>query len=202
MELRGADLVCERGGRRVFAGLTFHAASGDLLLLRGPNGAGKTSLLRMIAGLLDPVQGRISLTGAEADLALAQQCHFVAHQEAIKPSLTVIENLRFWARFLGEGDVRRGLEAFGLQPLADIPAALLSAGQKRRLALSRLGMVERPVWLLDEPTNALDSISQVRLARVMGDHLEQGGLIVAATHVDLVTKPSRIVDFDRAGRGA
>lgn len=202
MELSGQQLACERGGRLVFSGLSFHVEAGGLLLLRGPNGAGKTSLLRMLAGLIEPARGAIVVKGGEAGLPLAQQCHFVAHQEALKPALTVEENLAFWARFLGGGDVRRGLDAFELAALADLPAALLSAGQRRRLALSRLALLHRPVWLMDEPTNALDAVSQVRLARVMGEHLERGGIIVAATHVDLVLKATRVLDFDTLDRAA
>ncbi len=202
MELKGIDLACDRGGRTVFAGLSFRISAGGLLLLRGPNGAGKTSLLRMIAGLNEPQSGSLSLRGGNETLTLGQQCHFIAHQEAIKPALTVEENLGFWAGFMGSGDIRQGLDVFGLQPLADLPAALLSAGQRRRLALSRLKLVARPVWLLDEPTNALDAVSQMRLARVMGEHLEEGGIILAATHVDLVVKATQVLDFDAVAKAA
>lgn len=202
MELKGDDLACERGGRQVFAGLAFRLAGGGMLALRGPNGAGKTSLLRMIAGLVEPSQGELSLSGGDAERTLAQQCHFIAHQEAQKPALTVEENLAFWGSFLGGGDARRALDAFDLTGLADLPAALLSAGQRRRLALSRLSLVERPVWLLDEPTTALDATSQVKLARLMGNHLEEGGLIVVATHVDLVVKASVVLDFEQLRRAA
>lgn len=202
MELKGIDLACERGGRTVFAGLSFRVSSGGLLLLRGPNGAGKTSLLRVIAGLNEPEHGELSLRGGDTTLSLAQQCHFIAHQEAIKPALSVEENLSFWARFMGSGDVRQGLDAFGLQPLADLPAALLSAGQRHRLALSRLRLLARPIWLLDEPTNALDAVSQMRLARVMAEHLEEGGVILAATHVELVVKATQVLDFDALAKAA
>ena len=197
MELKGEDLACERGGRQVFAGLSFRLSGGGLLVLRGPNGAGKTSLLRMIAGLVEPSCGTLSVMGSDGDRTLPQQCHFIAHQEALKPALTVEENLAFWGAFLDGGDVRRALDAFDLSGLADLPAALLSAGQRRRLALSRLALVERPIWLLDEPTTALDATSQVKLARLMGEHLAQDGLIVAATHVDLVTKASEVLDFEQ-----
>ncbi|MGE0211045.1 MAG: heme ABC exporter ATP-binding protein CcmA [Parvibaculaceae bacterium] len=202
MELKGDDLACERGGRQVFAGLSFRLASGGMLALRGPNGAGKTSLLRMIAGLVEPAHGSLVLSGGNPDCTLAQQCHLIAHQEAQKPVLTVEENLAFWGSFYGSGDVRRALDAFELTALADLPAALLSAGQRRRLALSRLALVERPIWLLDEPTTALDATSQMRLARLMGDHLAQGGLIVVATHVDLVVKANVVLDFEQLRRAA
>lgn len=202
MELRGEDLACERGGRQVFAGLSFRAGAGDLLALRGPNGAGKTSLLRMIAGLIESAAGSLTLEGGAEGRGIGQQCHFIAHQEALKPALTVEENLAFWCDFLGGGDLRAALDAFALQALADLPAALLSAGQRRRLALSRLALDGRPVWLLDEPTNALDATSQMRLARLMGEHLAQGGVIVAATHVDLATKPTAVLDFEPPRRAA
>lgn len=199
MRLIGDKLVCERGGRQVFAGLDFTAGSGELLVLRGPNGAGKTSLLRMIAGLNEPVSGRLQLEGGNAELAIGQHCHFIAHQDALKPALTVAENLAFWGDFLGGGDVAGALSAFNLAPLAQFQAALLSAGQKRRLALSRLALIPRPVWLLDEPTVGLDQASQERLLALISAHLADGGLIIAATHVDIGIKPHRLFDFEGIG---
>ncbi len=184
MELIGEDLVCVRGGREVFSGLGFRVRAGEALLLTGPNGAGKSSLLRLIAGLLRPAAGRIALTGGDAELSAAEQAHYLGHQDALKPSLTVGENLRFWADFLGGGSgvLTDALAAVGLEELADLPAGYLSAGQRRRLSLARLLAAPRPLWLLDEPTAALDATAQGRLADLMRAHLAGRGLIVAATH--------------------
>jgi heme exporter protein A len=184
MELIGRDLDCVRGGREVFSGLDFRVRAGEALVLTGPNGAGKTSLLRMIAGLLRPAAGRIELAGGEAELGVAEQAHYLGHQDALKPSLTVRENLQFWARYLGGGDgaLASALTAVGLEELADLPAAYLSAGQRRRLSLARLLAVPRRLWLLDEPTAALDIAAQGRLTALMREHLGGRGIIIAATH--------------------
>ena len=185
MQLAGENLACERGGRKVFSAVNFSVAPGELLVLRGANGAGKSSLLRMIAGLIEPAGGTLSLSGGDEEATIGQQAHLVAHQDALKPALSVRENLRFWARFLGGSGVMAALEAMGLEKLAEFPAALLSAGQKRRLALARLVVAKRPLWLLDEPTVGLDTASLAGLSQLAADHLAGGGLIIAATHVDL-----------------
>lgn len=184
MELIGRDLVCVRGGREVFSGLGFRVCAGEVLVLTGPNGAGKTSLLRMIAGLLRPAAGRIELAGGEAELGVAEQAHYLGHQDALKPSLTVCENLQFWARYLGGNDeaVPSALAAVGLEELADLPAGYLSAGQRRRLSLARLLAVPRRLWLLDEPTAALDIAAQERLTALMREHIGGRGIIIVATH--------------------
>lgn len=183
MRLSGTGLGCVRGGQQVFSGLSFEVASGQALALTGRNGAGKTTLLRIIAGLLRHSEGQLELVGSEAEASIGEQVHYVGHQDALKPSLSVAENLKFWAAFLGEkSTVDTGLEAVGLSGLADLPAGYLSAGQRRRLALARLVCVERPIWLLDEPTAALDAASQERIGELMRGHLANGGLIVAATH--------------------
>jgi len=182
VQLQAESLACQRGGRMVFTDVNFTLASGQLLELRGPNGAGKSSLLRLIAGLGDPAYGVLSLTGGNAQLAIGQQTHYAAHQEAIKAPLTVIENLKFWGDFLGGGDVAAAIAAFDLDGLADYPAALLSAGQKRRLSLSRLALVPRLLWLLDEPTLGLDAASLDRLMKLLRGHLSGGGLALLATH--------------------
>jgi heme exporter protein A len=184
MQLKGDNLACNRGGREVFSGLSFSLSGGQALLVTGRNGAGKSSLLRMIAGLVGVCAGRLDLTGAEDDATLGEQSHYLGHQDAVKPSLSVSENLRFWAEFLGapRRTIQPALEAVDLVPLADLPAACLSAGQRRRLSIARLVAVPRPIWLLDEPTSALDAPSQKRLANLMRDHLAGGGMIVAAAH--------------------
>lgn len=187
MRLSASELVCRRGGREVFAGLTFSAAAGETLVITGPNGAGKSSLLRMIAGLVRIHAGLLTLADGNPDLTIPEQVHYLGHQDALKPSLSVLENLRFWTDYLGGGgsSVDAGLAAVGLGDLAALPAAYLSAGQKRRLSVARLVTVIRPVWLLDEPTAALDRTAQERLAVLMLDHLGRGGLILAATHAPI-----------------
>ncbi|HEY0299809.1 MAG TPA: heme ABC exporter ATP-binding protein CcmA [Rhizomicrobium sp.] len=185
MQLRGDDLACERGGRLVFAGLNFALAGGEAMVVTGRNGAGKSSLLRVLAGLLRKAGGRLELTGGADEATLAEQAHYLGHLDAMKPALSVGENLRFWASYLGAprgAPIGPALAAVDLADLADLPAGYLSAGQKRRLSIARLVAVRRPVWLLDEPTSALDTPSQDRLAGLMRGHLSSGGMIVAAAH--------------------
>jgi heme exporter protein A len=191
MRLVGRDLACVRGGREVFTGLGFAVADGEALAVTGPNGAGKTTLLRLIAGLLEPAQGRLELIEGAPDTTLAEQAHYLGHRDALKPAMSVRENLEFWYAFLGGRDapaastaeaVLSALDAVGLGPLIGLPAAYLSAGQRRRLAIARLVAAPRRIWLLDEPTAALDAASQDRLAGLMRAHLAGGGIIVAATH--------------------
>jgi heme exporter protein A len=184
MRLSGSSLKCVRGGREVFAGLSFETSAGEVLAVTGANGSGKTSLLRLIGGLLIPAEGTIALEGGEAELTLAEQAHYLGHRDALKPALSVMENLSFWREFLGGevSDAGDSLRAVALDHAAQLPAAYLSAGQRRRLSLARLLTVRRPVWLLDEPTAALDASGQELFAGLMRDHLASGGLIVAATH--------------------
>ena len=198
MELLGQDLTCERGGRIVFRNISLSLKPGQLMQLTGPNGSGKSSLLRLIAGLNEAQTGSVTLEGGSEDLSLGQQAHYVAHQEPVKAALTVAENLAFWRDFLGGGDVDEALEAFDLSRLASYPAGLLSAGQKRRLALARLVLVPRMLWLLDEPTVGLDTASLARLVGVMAEQLDQGGMIIAATHVPLGREPDLRLDLGSA----
>ncbi|MGY8666660.1 heme ABC exporter ATP-binding protein CcmA [Bradyrhizobium sp. UFLA05-109] len=187
MQLSGRGIRCVRGGREVFADLDFVVASGEALAVVGRNGSGKTSLLRLIAGLLVPAGGKIELSGGDAELSLAEQCHYLGHRDALKPALSVAENLSFWADFLGgeRFDGAESLSTVGLDHATHLPAAFLSAGQRRRLSLARLLTVRRPVWLLDEPTTALDVAGQDMFCGLMRQHLERGGMIIAATHMPL-----------------
>jgi heme exporter protein A len=184
LQLAGKDLACERGGRLVFSGLNFSVSAGDALVVTGRNGAGKSTLLRLIAGLLRKSAGTIELAGLAEETVLAEQSHYVGHLDAVKPALSVGENLQFWATYLGapRTSIAPALDAVDLGPLADLPAAYLSAGQRRRLSIARLVAVPRPIWLLDEPTSALDTPSQNRLAELMRGHRAGGGMIVAAAH--------------------
>jgi len=191
MRLQASDLACSRGGREVFSGLRFGLGSGEALLVTGPNGAGKSSLLRLIAGLVRPTSGTLSLDGGDPDLTLPEQVHYLGHQDALKPALTVAENLAFWVQFLGgESAATPALATTGLASIATLPAAYLSAGQRRRLSISRLIAVKRPLWLLDEPTAALDTAGQATLAALMAEHLSGGGLIIAATHGPIGLEPA------------
>ena len=187
MKLVGRNLSCVRGGREVFANLDVEVPAGALIAVRGPNGSGKSSLLRLIAGLLQPAAGTITLDGGDPERSIGEQAHYVGHLDAIKPALTVRENLAFWRSFQGRPAAipEAAVARLGIGALAEFPAAILSAGQRRRLALARLLAAERPIWLLDEPTTALDAQGRGLLDALVGEHLEGGGLALAATHVDL-----------------
>lgn len=187
MRLSARGVTCVRGGRELFAGLDFEASAGEALAIVGPNGAGKTSLLRQIAGLLAVETGHITLDGGDAELTLIEQAHYLGHRDAMKPALTVTENLTFWADFLGGEvtDPATCIAAVGLSHAAALPAGFLSAGQRRRLSIARLLAVHRPIWLLDEPTAALDASSQRMFAGLLTNHLNNSGMIIAATHAPL-----------------
>jgi heme exporter protein A len=187
MQLSGRGVRCVRGGREVFSGLDFVISSGEALAVTGANGSGKTSLLRMIGGLLALAGGSIDLEGGEGELTLAEQAHYLGHRDAMKPALSVLENLSFWRNFLGGEvlDAGQSLKLAGIEHAAHLPAAYLSAGQRRRLSIARLIAVRRPIWLLDEPTSALDAAGQALFTDVMRDHLARGGLVIAATHASL-----------------
>ena len=200
MRLSAIDLACRRGGRDVFDGISFSVTNGEGLIVAGRNGAGKSSLLRMVAGLLRIAGGRLALEGGDSELTIGEQAHYLGHQDALKPSLSVGENLRFWSGFFGVSSANIGsaLTAVGLDSLADLPAAYLSAGQRRRLSIARLLAVKRPIWLLDEPTSALDAAAQERLREFMRAHLAGGGLILAATHGPIGLDGARELRLDRS----
>jgi len=181
------DLAVSRGGLRTLEGVSFTLEPGQALILRGPNGVGKTTLLRHVAGLQDPLEGRIEM----AEDAAA----YAAHADGLKTTLTVTENLAFWAAVFGGAGIAAALEAMDLSALASRPAAALSAGQKRRLGLARLLVTGRPLWVLDEPTVSLDAASVARFAQVVRAHLGQGGAALIATHIDLGIPEARVLDL-------
>jgi heme exporter protein A len=203
MRLSGENLTCVRGGREVFTGLSFSLSAGEALVITGRNGAGKSSLLRMIAGLVAVAAGALALNGGDADATPGEQAHYLGHLDAVKPSLSVSENLAFWAAYLGGVPARvdDALDAVGLEPLAALPAAYLSAGQRRRLSIARLVAAPRPLWLLDEPTSALDQPSQQKLADLMRGHLASGGMIVAAAHGPIGLDDARELMLTPRGSG-
>ena len=189
MRLRVQELALERGGRRLFARLSFAAAPGEAVIVTGPNGAGKTSLLRALCGFLPAQAGRFALEGGDDQLTVGEQAHYLGHADALKSALTAGENLFFWAAALGAVSSREtvieALARVGLSHAVDFPARTLSAGQRRRAALARLLVADRPLWLLDEPTAALDAAAQAAFAAIMRERLAGGGIIVAATHAPL-----------------
>ncbi len=183
--LEAEGLAVIRGERLVFSGLGFRVPEGGAMLLVGPNGSGKSTLLRMVAGLVRAEAGRLLWRGADALADLAEQAGRVAylgHLDAVKSGLTVAENLRVWG--FAER-VAGALEAVGLAALADLPAKMLSAGQRRRLALARLALRPAPIWLLDEPTLGLDMASVERFGAMLATHRAAGGIVLAATHLPL-----------------
>ena len=185
--LEARDLACIRGETAVFAGLSFRLAAGGALLLTGANGTGKSTLLRVLAGLLPAAGGTVLWDGVDAlaDRALhARRLRYLSHQDALKPTLTLRENLLFAAQAQG-GDIAEALAAVGLAALADLPARVLSAGQRRRLALARLALAPAALWLLDEPTTRLDTASVEKLGALLARHRGAGGMVVAATHLPL-----------------
>ncbi len=201
MTLEARNLACERGGRLVFENLSFQVEPGGALLLRGPNGSGKSSLLRLIAGLLQRQAGSLTWQGrevAEEPDVFTNALHYMGHLDGVKAAFTVAENLAFWCRLSGEAEgVEAGLACFDLAALAEVPAQYLSAGQRRRLGLARLAAIPRTLWLLDEPSVSLDSASVAELAALIAAHRDGGGLVIAATHVDLGLAAADSLDMGR-----
>jgi heme exporter protein A len=194
LSVTAENLAASRGGRAIFRGVSFGVAAGETLAVRGPNGSGKSTLLRIIAGLLPPSGGevRIAPKAGEGD---HQRVHYGGHLDALKGSLTVAENLRFWASVWASGrdGVEEALETVGLGPIGHLPAAVLSAGQRRRAALARLLVAKRPIWLLDEPTASLDAAGEAMLGGMIGAHLAQGGIAIVATHAELPVTAARVL---------
>lgn len=187
MELSVTDLAVARGGLPVLEALSFSVRAGEALILRGPNGIGKTTLLRTIAGLQPPLAGSMNLP--------AEAIAYAAHADGLKATLTVTENLVFWAAVYGTGTVEPALARMNLATLRDRAAMSLSAGQKRRLGLARLLVTGRPVWVLDEPTVSLDAASVALFGEAVRGHLAAGGMAVMATHIDLGLPEARVLDL-------
>ena len=208
MELHVRDLACRRAGRLVFSGAGFTLRGGEIALLRGPNGSGKSSLIRVLAGLAPAAAGAATLSLPDGKIDLGkdgetwrEKVALAGHLDAVKPAMTVRENLAWLSRLHGTGPerVEQALETMRLAPLAADPAGYCSAGQKRRLGLARLLVMDRPLWLLDEPTVSLDADSAALFAGVVRAHVEAGGMAAAATHIDLGLDGA-VVDMGRFGR--
>lgn len=203
LKLSVTDLSVWRGEREVIQNLSFDVGRGDALILTGANGSGKTTLLRTLAGFLKPHSGRIDLETGEQDSVIADYCHYVGHLNGIKSSQTVFETLQFFAGYLNlqddrnavAGYVNAALERFSLASMATIPAGYLSAGQKRRLSLARLLCAPRPIWLLDEPTTSLDKDASRNLESIIAEHVGAGGIVIAATHLDLSLESATKIDL-------
>ncbi|MCW8862590.1 MAG: heme ABC exporter ATP-binding protein CcmA, partial [Rhodospirillales bacterium] len=199
----GTDLTCIRGDRMVFRGLSFETVPGDALILIGPNGSGKSSLLRMMAGLLRPVVGSMAWNGTPVGDEPEEhrgRFHYVGHHDAVKAVLTVEENLRFWAGLRPDGRqtddaVTQALTTLGIGHLHDVPGRFLSAGQKRRLNLARIMASRAPLWLLDEPTTALDKESIARLETAVAEHRKGGGIVVLSTHADVELESYKVLNL-------
>jgi len=204
MTLEARDLVCVRSEREVFRDLSFAVGPGEALVLRGANGSGKTSLLRMVAGFLKPAAGGLLWQGvavSEDPGAHRARLEYVGHLDALKPALTVAQNLAFWAALGGRpGGEGAALARFGLGHLGDIPARLLSAGQRRRLALARVLAAPATLWLLDEPTVSLDEEAIAVLVEVVAEHRAEGGMVMAATHVDIGLEAATVLNLSAAAR--
>ena len=224
MELRAEDLTVSRGDLTLARGVSFTLAAGDALTVMGPNGSGKSTLLRALIGLHAPDEGTVTLRMGDGEVPVGENAHYLGHGNALKADLTVRENLRFWARLMDAGGgtgadegrdggddlVAEAVGALDLGSLVDLPAGVLSAGQRRRVALARLWVAPRPLWVMDEPTAALDRRSEGSVRDMIGAHRGEGGMVVAATHLDLGLEDARTLALggpvadpgERASQGA
>ena len=199
--LHAENLACERGERLIFQDLTFVVEPSGGLILRGANGSGKSSLLRVLAGLLPMADGTITWRGQDITDDMdrhRRRVAYIGHLDAVKPALSVTDNIRFWARLYGPAPrnrVRDALERFDVAHLGKLPARFLSQGQRRRLNLARLLMMPSRIWLLDEPAVGLDSASRANLESEMARHRGAGGLVVVATHQDLAMRDAETLDL-------
>lgn len=184
------DLAIARGGRVLFENLSFAVQSGGYAEIRGANGSGKTSLLRAIAGFLTPRAGEIAFAHVEEP---SEALHYLGHLNGLKHALSVSAHVRYWGGLLGGGNERDALARVGLRRIADLPARALSQGQARRLALARLLVAPRPIWLLDEPAAALDASGRAMLSELISTHCAGGGVVLAAVHEPLGAEPDQIV---------
>ncbi|WP_428409565.1 heme ABC exporter ATP-binding protein CcmA [Hyphococcus sp.] len=187
ISLAAENAGCDRAGSAIVRGVTFSLAPGEGMQLFGPNGSGKSSLLSMFAGLVRPVEGALSwrIDGEAAAAAPEASLFFLGHDASVKPALTAEENLRFWAKASGGGDVGAALAAVDAVSFRHLRAGRLSAGQRRRVDLARALFGDREVWLLDEPTAAVDREGAKIIRKLIDDHLARGGIAIVATHDDL-----------------
>lgn len=195
-------LTCVRGGRVLFEHLSFSLKPGEALVVRGPNGSGKTSLLRLLAGFLAPEAGTFRWereTAKSARKLLQGNLHYLGHAQALKPHLTVLENLVLWAGLYGaKSDFAAACGEVGLAGFEEFPLRFLSEGQRKRVNLARLIAVPLPLWLLDEPVAGLDTGGQALFAQLVKRHTSGGGMVVAATHQELGIKPAQTLTLGRA----
>ncbi len=196
------DVAVARGGRTIVAGVTLDVAPGEAMLVKGPNGAGKTTLLRAVAGLSPLSAGEVFAHDAKSAPERRLRIIYAGHADAAKAPLTVDENLRFWAKLYGapESLIGKALAALDLERLRNTRAAILSAGQKRRLGLARLIVSGKSIWLLDEPAASVDAASVSRLIGMIADHCAQGGTALIATHDRLDIPGARAVVVEEARR--
>ncbi len=197
MKLTIENLSGERAGQIIFADVSFCLSKGEALIVTGANGSGKSTMLRVICGLLPARAGRVILSEKEAEPA-HEFMHYVGHLNALKPALSINENLTFWQEFCGDPllSPSEALEAVDLAGIGHLPAGYLSAGQKRRISIAKLLVSFKPVWVVDEPTAALDKASEEMFGRLVDDHLEKGGIAIAATHKPLGLRKSQTLNMD------
>lgn len=198
MKLVAENLSVNRGIKRVVENLSFEIDQGEALIVTGENGAGKSTLLRAIAGLLPIDGGSVSLQGGKEELLLREQCHYLGHQNGLKTALTVKENLEFWQRFSGELDfsIQEALEIVDLAHTLDLAVGYLSTGMKRRIAIAKLLITRKQIWVVDEPTAGLDGGSSKMFIDICSAFCADGGILIAATHLPLSLKKSKSLHLE------